>query len=122
MIHAVIQTDHRYHERMVRNKAEKMLFPFVDVTSSDTSNDALVASSASSRRASDATVTADHPGTDQAQDAHMAVEELEEESSSRRPSKSSSGRQHDSVADNVVTSLKPGRSRRRSSISYRAEN
>jgi len=69
LIHAVIQTDHRYHERMARNKAEKMLFPSVYVTSS-----ALVASSASSRRASDATVTADHPGTDQAQDAHMAVE------------------------------------------------
>jgi len=69
LIHAVIQTDHRYHERMARNKAEKMMFPSVD-----TSNNALIASSASNRRASDATVTADHPGTDQAQDAHMAVE------------------------------------------------
>ena len=33
MIHAVIQTDHRYHERMVRNKAEKTLFPLVDAMS-----------------------------------------------------------------------------------------
>merc|ERR1712166_1576249 len=51
LIHAVIQTDHRYHKRMVRNKAEKMMFPSVD-----TSNNALIASSASNRRASDATV------------------------------------------------------------------
>jgi len=43
LIHAVIQTDHRYHKRMVRNKAERMLFPFAGVTSSNTSNDALVA-------------------------------------------------------------------------------
>jgi len=113
LIHAVIQTDHRYHQRMALNKAQRMLFPLVDVTSSDTSNAAPVASRASSRRASDATVTANHPGTDQVQDAQMAVEELEEESSSGR---------HDSVADDAVTSLKPDRSRRRSSISYRAEN
>jgi len=107
LIHAVIQTDHRYHQRMVRNKAERMLFPFAGVTSSNTSNDALVASSASSRQASDVTCHLKR-------DVHMAVEDLEEE-------RSSSGR-HDSVVDNVVTSLKPDRSRRRSSISYRVEN
>ena len=55
LIHAVIQTDHRYHRRMVRNKAERMLFPFAGVTSSNTSNDALVLCSASSRQTSDVT-------------------------------------------------------------------
>ena len=105
LIHAVIQTDHRYQKRMALNKAQR--------TSSKNNNAAPVASSASSRCASDATVTANHPGTDQVQDAHMAVEELEEESSSGR---------HDSVGDDAVTTLKPDWSRRRSSISYRAEN
>ena len=111
LIHAVIQTDHRYHQRMVRNKAERMLFPFAGVTSSNTSNDALVASSASSTQASYATC---HLGDDQAQDVHMAVEDLEEE-------RTSSGR-YDSVVDNVVTGLKPDRYRRRSSSGYRVEN